>query len=343
MVFALMTNSGLRTKGVALIKNTIRYCSKQQVDRKKVGIIGVPFYKGQPNAGVDLGPKVLRENGKLVSVLREQTDLLEVKDYGDISYEPIHTNSGVRNLKNLPEVAGVNRALSDKVFQILKDGRVCLTLGGDHSIGIGTVDGHLRYDSNAIVFWVDAHADINTNTTSHSGNIHGMPLSFVLKELANTWTSVSELKTWLEPRLPCKNLVYLALRDVDEGEKKFIQDLGILAYGMKEIDRHGVKNVMEMAFEHVDPNQDKHYHCSFDIDSLDSKEAPSTGTKVRGGLTLREGLQIVEHLHDTGRLDALDLTEVNPAIGDNTDVATTVRAAIAVISSGVGGNRYAYM
>ncbi|XP_063700620.1 arginase-1 [Culicoides brevitarsis] len=340
MLFALFLNKNV-ARNCKVLQNTMRLYSGV-VDKRKVGVIGVPFYKGQPNAGVDLGPKILRENGKLISVLREQTKLLEVKDYGDISYEPININSGVRNLKNLPDVAGMNKSLSDKVYQILSEGRVCLTLGGDHSMGIGTVDGHLRYDPDTVVFWVDAHADLNTNTTSPTGNIHGMPLSFLLKELTNTWSDVAELKSWLTAKLPCKNLVYVALRDVDAGEQKFIEDLGIQAYGMREIDRYGIRNVMTMALEKVDPMQTKRFHCSFDIDSLDAREAPSTGTRVRGGLTLREGLQIVEQLYDTGRLDALDLTEVNPAIGDNTDVATTVRAAIAIIAGGVGGNRYAY-
>lgn len=51
----------------------LRRSVASKVDPLKLGVIGVPFYRGQPNPGVDLGPKAIREEGKLISVLREQT------------------------------------------------------------------------------------------------------------------------------------------------------------------------------------------------------------------------------------------------------------------------------
>lgn len=62
---------------------------------------------------------------------------------------------------------------------------MCLTLGGDHSIGLGTVHGHLSAQPETSLLWVDAHADINTPATSQSGNAHGMPVSFHIKELTD--------------------------------------------------------------------------------------------------------------------------------------------------------------
>lgn len=41
-------------------------------------------------------------------------------------------------------------------------------------------------------------------------------------------------------------------------------------------------------------------HLSFDVDSLDPSLAPSTGTPVLGGLSLREGLYIAEEVANTG-------------------------------------------
>lgn len=65
----------------------------------------------------------------------------------------------------------------------MKSGRTCLALGGDHSMAIGTIFGQHQVQPNQVVLWVDAHADINTPLTSDSGNLHGMPLSFLVKEL----------------------------------------------------------------------------------------------------------------------------------------------------------------
>lgn len=126
---------------------------------------------------------------------------------------------------------------------------------------------------------------------------------------------------------------------------------------------------MEMALEAVDPSGQKGIHCSFDIDSLDALEVPSTGTPgqclsqnlpkikkkkkclydnklilffclqlhlVRGGLTLREGLYIVEKLTRTGRLDAIDLVEVNPNFGTLDETKRTVDAAIEILKASCG-------
>ena len=62
---------------------------------------------------------------------------------------------------------------------------------------------------------------------------------------------------------------------------------------------------MELALEHLGPNTP--IHLSFDVDALDPQWAPSTGTPVRGGLTLREGDYIAESVHETGNLVAVDL------------------------------------
>ena len=74
--------------------------------------------------------------------------------------------------------------IAEKVEKALRQSGHCLALGGDHSMAIGTILGHARVNPDLVVLWIDAHADINTPLTSDSGNIHGMPLSFLVKELA---------------------------------------------------------------------------------------------------------------------------------------------------------------
>jgi len=74
------------------------------------------------------------------------------------------------------------------------------------------------------------------------------------------------------------------------------------------IHRYGIGRVMEMALGHV--GSDTPIHLSFDVDALDPQWAPSTGTPVRGGLTLREGDYIAECVHETGSLVAMDLVRL---------------------------------
>jgi len=68
--------------------------------------------------------------------------------------------------------AGCHR-LSDAVFTKAAEGKFVLTLGGDHSIALGTLAGVLRARPDSRVLWVDAHADINSPEGSPSGNMHG--------------------------------------------------------------------------------------------------------------------------------------------------------------------------
>lgn len=69
---------------------------------------------------------------------------------------------------------------------------------------------------------------------------------------------------------------------------------------------------MDMALGWI--GTDTPIHLSFDVDAIDPMWAPSTGTPVRGGLTLREGDFIAECVAETGSLIALDLVEVNPSL-----------------------------
>lgn len=234
-------------------------------------------------------------------------------------------------------VSAVTREVSEQVYKHAKSGKLVLTLGGDHSIAIGTISGTARavrerLDKEIAVIWVDAHADINTPETSDSGNIHGMPVAF----LTGLATEESEDRFgWLKEhhRLSTKKIVYIGLRDVDKGEKKILREHGIKAFSMHDIDRHGIGKVMDMALGWI--GSDTPIHLSFDVDALDPMWAPSTGTPVRGGLTLREGDFIAECVAETGSLVALDLVEVNPAL-DELGASDTVRAGCSIVRCALG-------
>ncbi|KOC70566.1 Arginase-2, mitochondrial, partial [Habropoda laboriosa] len=188
------------------------------------------------------------------------------------------------------------------------------------------------------VIWVDAHADLNTNKTSESGNVHGMPVALLTTELADYWPHLPGMD-WQQPMLSIRNVAYIGLRSVDRYERLVIEKFGITAFGMEDVERYGILDVVYMALNKIDPNESKSLHVSFDIDSLDPLEAPCTGTAVRGGLSLREAVHLMEVLYRTNRLNAVDLVEVNPCIGNQRDVQLTVEAAVHIIQAGFGYTR----
>jgi arginase len=145
-------------------------------------------------------------------------------------------------MKNPLAVSAVTQKLSEQVYSHAKEGRCVLTLGGDHSIAVGTIAGTAkaireRLGKEMAVIWVDAHADINTPETSDSGNIHGMPVAF-LTRLAKD--DREDVFGWIknENTISVKKLVYIGLRDVDRGEKKILRENGIKAFSMHDIDRY---------------------------------------------------------------------------------------------------------
>lgn len=147
-----------------------------------------------------------------------------------------------RGMKKPRAVSAVTERLSQQVYEHAKEGKFVLTLGGDHSIAIGTISGTAKAIRERMggremaVIWVDAHADINTPETSPSGNIHGMPVAF-LTGLAKE--ERKDIFGWLQKEhlVSVNKLVYIGLRDVDRGEKKILRENGIKAFSMHDIDK----------------------------------------------------------------------------------------------------------
>jgi len=300
------------------------------LEPKTAAIVGCPFSGGQPKAGVDQGPIHLVEAG----IVKDLEGLgWKVKFDGHHQFEEISAASDppIGILKNPRLVSRVTQSVAKVVGDHAAKGELPVTLGGDHSLAMGTILGTLSKYPDACVIWIDAHADINTAETTESGNIHGMPVSFLL----GLGSKIDEF-SWVKPLLRPDRLVYIGLRDVDAGEKKILRDNNIKAFSMHEVDKYGIGKVVEMALDHVNPGRDRPIHLSFDVDALDPSVAPSTGTPVRGGLTFREGHYICEAIYETGLLVALDLMEVNPSLADQASVKQTVAVGCSLVRSALG-------
>ncbi|KIJ16986.1 arginase [Paxillus involutus ATCC 200175] len=297
---------------------------------KTVAIVGCPFSGGQTKIGVDKGPIHLVEAG-LVNQLEEIG--WKVNFDGHHQFEEIQAASDppIGKLKNPRLVSRVCESVAKVVGEHARNGHLSVTLGGDHSLAMGTISGTLNSYPEACVIWVDAHADINTSETTGSGNIHGMPVSFLL----GLGEKISEY-SWVKPVLKPERLVYIGLRDIDAGERRILKENNIKAFSMHEVDKYGIGKAVDMALDHVNPNRDLPIHLSFDVDALDPSVAPSTGTPVRGGLTFREGHYICEAIHETGLLVALDLMEVNPSLADPESVRQTVAVGCSLVRSALG-------
>ncbi|KAK5905435.1 hypothetical protein CgunFtcFv8_001400 [Champsocephalus gunnari] len=294
----------------------------QQLASRSVGVIGAPFSGGQPRAGVERAPDLIRAAG-LLTRLQEQG--YAVKDYGNLQFEAL-----LDGLQRVRSVGGANRKLSEAVQEVKRDGHTCVMLGGDHSLAIGSVHGHAAAVGDLSVLWVDAHADINTPLSSGTGNIHGQPMSYLLHELRDQIPAQPSF-SWVQPCVSARDVVYIGLRDVDPAEHYLLKRLGVKVFSMTEVDQLGVARVMEETCDYLSDKVKKPIHLSYDVDAIDPSVTPATGTPVAGGLTYREGVYIAEHIAQTGLLSAVDLVEVNPLLCGEAGVSSTVSTALTLL------------
>ncbi|KAJ8365597.1 hypothetical protein SKAU_G00144280 [Synaphobranchus kaupii] len=300
----------------------------QKRNHHSVGIIGAPFCKGQRRDGVEKGPDLIRSAG-LVEKLKGQG--CSVRDYGNLKFENVPDDEPIGKVLRPRSVGRANEQLADAVRAIKKDGHTCVMLGGDHSLAIGSILGHAASRKELCVVWVDAHADINTPLTTLTGNIHGQPVSYLIREL-HPKIPVMQGFSWIKPCISARDIIYIGLRDVDPEEHYILKYLGVKFFSMTEVDRLGIAKVMEETCDHIFSKVKRPIHLSYDIDALDPSVSPATGTPVVGGLSYREGIYITEQICQTGMLSALDLVEVNPKLGrTEAEISSTATAAVDVI------------
>ena len=191
-----------------------------------------------------------------------------------------------------------------------------LIVGGDHSISIGSTLASINQtDKKTCVIWIDAHPDINTLSSSFTGNIHGMPLSFITG-LENSWKWTQQLK-----KLDFKDLYYFGIRDIDPFEKDLIikHNISVL---------NNINEIIDVIKKY------DNIHISFDVDSLDPSYMYSTGTKFENGIELSEIIDFFKQLHKiNGKTFNIDIVEFNPYIGNQHEKTVSLNNLNLILNS----------
>jgi arginase len=300
---------------------------------QKIKIIGVPMDLGSGRRGVDMGPSAIRY-AQLQEKLQAFTEL--VVDYGNLEIptlgahcllqSPLQNSKYGKLIKYEEEIYNACKQLSTVVENCVLNREFPVVLGGDHSIAMGTLAGIAKNPSLQIgVIWFDAHGDLNTPDTTPSGNIHGMPLAVALGKGSERLLRLFEHQNAIKP----ENVVLIGVRDLDQGEKDLIRELGIRVYTMHDIDRMGMDFVVKESLEIVSRNTNW-VHLSLDVDGIDPQFAPGVGTPVPGGMTYREGLLSMELFHKSNLIRSLDVVEVNPILDERN---RTAELAVSLILS----------
>ena len=295
---------------------------------KIVNIIGFPMDLGADRRGVDMGPSAIRIAG-----IKEKLEKLGYKviDSGDIFIQIMEKQKVLNpKLKYLTEILRTSKILAGKVEKALEKGQFPLCLGGDHSMAVGSIAGISSYCKKKGlkfgVIWIDAHADMNSDETSPSGNIHGMPLAASLgignEKLSNFYG--------FSPKVEPENCALIGIRSIDQLEKLNIKKVKPAVYTMADIDKLGIHRIISRVLKQFRENVD-HIHVSFDLDSVDPSVAPGVGTPVPGGLSYRETHLLMESIADCGCISSLEVTEVNPILDNQNKSAVFATEVVASI------------
>ncbi len=283
-----------------------------RLSMRAIHLIGVPLDLGGGRRGVDMGPSAFRIAG-----LGERLRALgyRVTDKGNLAAPLPETKQPRHEHKRYAaEIARVCDALYTNSLASFRAGAMPLVLGGDHSLAAGSVAAASawardRYKLPLGLLWIDAHGDMNTPSSSPSGNVHGMPLAALLGSDPAELARIGGFRPKVDPA----HTVLIGVRNLDEREKELVRGSRVHVFTMKDIDREGMGSIAEQAVALAGTGT-AGIHVSFDVDVCDPAIAPGVGTPVKGGLDYREAHLAMEIVADSGRLFSLDLVEVNPTL-----------------------------
>ena len=283
-----------------------------QTNRKlaqKIAILGIEYDIGGAKHGSSEAPNALRNIGLIKSICHKG---YSVEDFGNLKLLSNHP----RKMSNKELFLDITLKSYNKIDYVLKNNYFPIVLGGDHSIAIGTAKALLNNYPDLGIIWIDAHADINTEESSLTGRYHGMPLASILG--LTSYFDFKENNNLLKKN----NLVYIGLRDLDPFEEKVLNELSIKSFYMKDIQMHGIQNIMQQAILYL--KNTSHLHISFDVDSIDPLVAPATNTPVKNGLSLPEVEKIFYNLNKQNNISSLEIVDYNPLLDDDNATAKII-------------------
>ena len=300
----------------------------------KVGLVGVPLGFGAAQIGSELGVNAIRHSRIRGRTLVEHISDLgyEVTDHGDVEIvRPSGRAKPGDNPKYLPEMIASCGKIFSAVQHVTESGDLPVILGGEHSIALATYPAVAsKSEGPCGLLWFDAHADMNTPQTSPTGNIHGMPLAVIFGRGDPGLVEIGGPSTRLDPQY----FAHVGARDLDVGERSLISELGLRDrfFTMSDIDRRGMPACMDDALKRVS-RAPGGFAVTFDVDVIDPRFAPGSGTLVRGGATYREAHLALEMIAEHGGMRSFEIVEVNPML-DQSNI--TVELACELILSALG-------
>jgi arginase len=300
---------------------------------RPLGVIGVPSSAGAYAPGQEKAPRALRDAGLLAGL---KSAGLAVVDHGDAEIWRWRPDRGRPYAQNLDAVVACASETAERVRAVLAAGELALVLGGDCTVGLGTVAGHLPGEGRLGLVYLDIHGDLNTPDSVPDGALDWMGLAHMLGEEDAT----PELSAF-GPRTPLLDddqIVLLALRrdqstprELETIERRRLATVPIAAVAADPAAAAGEALAALASCDRL--------AVHFDVDCIDFTDAPlseNTGRNI--GLTQDAAFAALAAVLLDSRVSALTITELNPEHGadDGSTLAAFVDRLVAALASAPG-------
>ena len=237
-------------------------------------ILPIPFDKTSTwLKGADKGPAAIIEASKYLELYDIETDS-EVYRKGIFTGKPIHAASSSVLL----------RKTDTTVSRYLRDNKLVVTLGGDHSVSIGVIKSYAKHYRDLSILHLDAHAD---SRDSYEG------------------TPYNHACVMARGREFTKNIISVGIRSMDSSERAYVDRKKMFfAHAIHDSDKW-IHNAVRLLTDSV--------YVSIDLDVFDPGIMPSTGTPEPGGLGWYQIMKLLASVSKSKRIVGFDVVELCPS------------------------------
>ena len=239
-------------------------------EKSRFVVVPVPYEKTTTyGKGTKNGPAAILEASKQVEEFDEELGYEPYKKAWIYTLEPLSVSS-----------------LGSRVASLLKDKKIPIILGGEHSVTPYAVKAFAKKYKNLSVLQFDAHADLR-NSYLGSKNNHACVMRRVLEICP---------------------AVQVGLRNISKEGYEFTEKTGQL----KKI--HWAEHLE--AAEQITTQLSNNVYISFDVDAFDPAIMPNTGTPEPGGLLWYEAMDILKAVCREKNVVGFDVMELSPRKGE---------------------------
>lgn len=287
---------------------------------EQLSIVGAPSSAGAYAPGQEKAPEALRSRGLIERLTAAGVG---VEDRGDVRrwrWRPDRDSPRAQNAKHVAETA---LATAEKVEQAVLSEEAVLVLGGDCTVELGTVAGHLRCREDIGLIYFDIHADANVPDSVRDGALDWMGVAHLLGETG----AVPEVSR-IGPRYPLLTPSQVLMFGLGPNQTTQWESEVIARRGLDVIGAEAVAADPEGTAHHGLEMMDARCDClliHFDVDTIDFTDAPlAENTSRNAGLSFDAAMAALTGLLGSTKLSALTVTELNPDHGEE-DGATLDR------------------